>query len=332
MKKCFVISAFIIAILGFKNLTNAPAPEDIKTAINKSLPLLQSSSHTFLENSGCQSCHGQALGSVTFSLAKEKNFPVGDSMTSESNDTTYINWFERRYALTQYNDPAAILVTGSYDLWGMSASGYKPNKILQLLAINIMNRQNANGNWVSPNARPPLEYYSFSATALAVRAIKNYTPAVLTNEVEKRIAKARQWLEQTVPGTNEERAFQLLALTWAGSNNQHFIKQQAAKLLATQHADGGWAQLNSMKTDAYATGQALYALHQSGQLKTDAPAYQKGISFLIGAQKEDGSWHIPSRSFASVPFVNSGFPHGDDQFISAAGSNWATMALLLAIE
>jgi hypothetical protein len=31
-----------------------------------------------------------------------------------------------------------------------------------------------------------------------------------------------------------------------------------------------------------------------------------------------------------VRFVDSGFPHDDDQFISAAGSNWATMALVLA--
>ena len=47
-------------------------------------------------------------------------------------------------------------------------------------------------------------------------------------------------------------------------------------------------------------------------------------------KKEDGSWMVKSRSFPSVPYVDSGFPHGDDQFISAAGSNWAIMALVLA--
>lgn len=332
MKKYLIILVLAIGVLGFKNLTNPPAPEHIATAINKSLPLLQSSSHIFLENSYCHSCHGQPLGLVAFGLAKEKDFPVGDTMINEANDSANNSIKRRQYLLTQFDDPAAILMTGGYDLWGMWASKFKPNKGVELLAINIMQRQNANGNWVSPNARPPLEYYSFSATALAVSAIKYYTPAILHSEVNQRVEKAKQWLTTTAAITNEEKVFQLLGLTWAGNPDKAFLKAQSSKLLATQHDDGGWSQLDSMQTDAYATGQALYALQQSGQLEADAPAYQKGVAFLINTQQPDGSWHIVSRSFPSVPFVNSGFPHGGDQFISAAGSNWATMALLLAVK
>jgi hypothetical protein len=33
-----------------------------------------------------------------------------------------------------------------------------------------------------------------------------------------------------------------------------------------------------------------------------------------------------------VPYAASGFPHDDDEFISAAGSNWAIMALMLAAK
>src|SRR5262249_7888693 len=105
---------------------------------------------------------------------------------------------------------------------------------------------------------------------------------------------------------------------------------QATKLLAAHHEDGGWSQLDSLPTDAYATGQSLYALNQSGQLSTDAPAYKKGLSFLLRTQFEDGSWKVQTRSYPVVPYVYSGFPHDNNQFISAAGSNWATMALILA--
>jgi hypothetical protein len=38
---------------------------------------------------------------------------------------------------------------------------------------------------------------------------------------------------------------------------------------------------------------------------------------------------VQSRSFPVIPFVEAKFPHGKNQFISAAGTNWATMALLL---
>jgi hypothetical protein len=32
------------------------------------------------------------------------------------------------------------------------------------------------------------------------------------------------------------------------------------------------------------------------------------------------------------PYFESGFPYGHDQWISAAGTSWATMALSLAVE
>jgi len=32
------------------------------------------------------------------------------------------------------------------------------------------------------------------------------------------------------------------------------------------------------------------------------------------------------------PYFESGFPHGDDQWISAAATSWAAMALALTVE
>lgn len=331
MKKWLVITGIVLSVFGFKSITNND-PEEIKTAINKSLRLLQSSSHTFLVNAGgCHSCHGQGLGGVSFSLAKETGFAINDSIVKEAVDSICNSWKSRIAYLAQNDDPVAIVMTGSYDLWALAATHTKPTKTIELLAKNIMYRQKNDGSWVSPNERPPLEYYSFSATALALKGIQVYVPGIFHKEVQQRVAKASVWLMKNVSVANEEKVFQLLGLTWS-NGDKDFIKQQAKKLLASQHEDGGWSQLDSLPTDAYATGQSLYALQQSGQLATTAPAYQKGIAFLLRTQFEDGSWKVKSRSFPSVPFVESGFPHGDNQFISAAASNWATMALLLAAK
>jgi N-acyl-D-amino-acid deacylase len=112
---------------------------------------------------------------------------------------------------------------------------------------------------------------------------------------------------RTKPVANEEKIYQLLGLTWC-NGDKNFIAQQAKKLLAAQNDDGGWSQLDSLPTDAYATGQALYALNKSGQLKVTDAAYQKGVEFLLKTQEADGSWHVKTRSFPFVPYVNSGFP------------------------
>ena len=53
MKKWLVLSVIVIVIASFTTITNKKEnndPEAIKKAINKSLPLLQTTSHAFLEN------------------------------------------------------------------------------------------------------------------------------------------------------------------------------------------------------------------------------------------------------------------------------------------
>jgi hypothetical protein len=334
MKQYFITSFLFVCIFAFREAPDNKKSEEINNAINKSLVLLQNSSHEFLESAAiCHSCHNQGIGVVAFSLAKEKGFDVSDNTINEALDSTSSFWNKssNNQTLAENSDPVAIVMTGNYDLWALSASHSKTNKTLDLLARNIMRKQMYDGSWVSPGQRPPLEYYSFTATALTAKNIQSYMPPILHIEVKQRIAKARTWLINTKPEANEEKVFQLLGATWCKAD-ENFIAQQAKKLLAAQHVDGGWSQLDSLKTDAYATGQSLYALNQSGQLAVTAPAYQKGIDFLLRTQLADGSWHVKTRSYPFVPYVISGFPHGNDQFISAAGSNWANLALLLAAK
>jgi hypothetical protein len=73
-------------------------------------------------------------------------------------------------------------------------------------------------------------------------------------------------------------------------------------------------------------------LHQAGGFQISDLAYQRGLKFLMDTQLKDGSWHVKSRSKPFQIYFESGFPHGKDQFISAAASSWATVALLQAYE
>jgi hypothetical protein len=136
-------------------------------------------------------------------------------------------------------------------------------------------------------------------------------------------------LAKAHPKTNEDRVFQILGLAWAGGPKDA-IQGAARGLLAEQRPDGGWGQHASLASDAYATGQALTALHQAGDLAATDAAYQRGVEYLRKTQLDDGSWYVRSRSIPFQPYFESGFPHGHDQWISAAATNWATMALIPA--
>ncbi len=70
----------------------------------------------------------------------------------------------------------------------------------------------------------------------------------------------------------------------------------------------------------------MVALHDAGLPVSDA-AYQRGIKFLLSTQLADGSWYQKTRSLPVQPYFDVGFPHGFDQWVSVAGTGWATMAL-----
>jgi hypothetical protein len=168
-------------------------------------------------------------------------------------------------------------------------------------------------------------------TALSVRALEAYAPLPLKADYKRAVQRAATWLARATAKNNEDYAYRVLGLTWAGAGRAA-IRRAADALIAQQRADGGWGQIPTLPSDAYATGQALTALVETGVVRPSDPVYQRGVRFLLETQLEDGSWFVRSRAIPIQPYFESGFPHGRDQFISAAATNWATMALTWAVQ
>jgi squalene cyclase len=105
----------------------------------------------------------------------------------------------------------------------------------------------------------------------------------------------------------------------------------AKELTLEQSPDGGWSQNAFLPSDAYATGQTLYALNQAAGVNPSDKAYVRGIDYLLKTQLADGSWHVRSRAVKFQPYFQSGFPHDHDQWISSAGTAWAAAAIALGL-
>jgi hypothetical protein len=99
-----------------------------------------------------------------------------------------------------------------------------------------------------------------------------------------------------------------------------------------QRIDGGWGQTDLRESDAFATGEALLALYGSGAVQRSDHVYQRGIDYLLRTQTADGSWHVKTRAYPFQPLIDTGYPHGRDQWISAAGTSYALMALMAGAE
>jgi hypothetical protein len=311
-------------------ITQPKPASSSKQALGRSFPLLKRADDGFLLHSGCVSCHNNSLFAMTVAEAKRRGWKVeAEAARHRKAMGPYIDsWRDR--ALQGIGIPGGS-DTISYILVGLQAVGYVPDEATDALAYYLLGRQRPDGRWPVQAERPPLESSDIEVTAMSLRALQAYAPKAQEAKYDRAVRLAAAWLEAAQPQSTEDRAFQLLGFAWAGTARELRMRAGQA-LLKEQKQDGGWSQIPSLASDAYATGQAMVALKTAGIVDASAPQYRRGVRFLLNSQLEDGSWFVRSRAIPFQPYFESGFPYGDNQWISAAATNWAAMALMFTLK
>jgi hypothetical protein len=294
-------------------------------AVEAALPILEKQSHNFIRIGGCNSCHAQDLVSAAAAVARERGIPAPNEISQLPQ-----SMMPPPDRIMDLNVVAVAGVVWELFDFGMNKKPKTPLTDAVVRYLKVM--QTADGNWLTNESRrPPMASGEFQAAALSIFALQNYGPDSEKADTATAIARAVKWLESVKPTTTQDRAFHLLGLAW-GQASPIAIKTAARGVAALQHAEGGWSQLPQMRADAYATGQALYALNEAGKMAPSDAVYRKGVDYLLRTQAADGTWHVETRAIWLQPHFESGFPYGRDQFISAAGSAWAVMALAPAAQ
>ncbi|MEO5739683.1 MAG: ankyrin repeat domain-containing protein [Vicinamibacterales bacterium] len=294
-------------------------------AIEIALPLLEKQSHNFIRIAGCNSCHAQDLVSAAAGIARDRGLPA--PLEIPQLPQSMMPPPERIMDLNVVN-----VTSVAWELFDFGMNKLPKTPYTDAVVRHIKIMQTPEGNWsTNESRRPPMAAGDFQAAALSIYSLNQYGPATDKASTDAVIQKAVKWLEAAKPATTQDRAFHLLGLAW-GHAAPAAINAAARALAASQRADGGWNQLPEMASDSYATGQALYALNVAGTMAVSSPVYQKGVDYLLRTQAPDGSWHVETRAIWLQPYFESGFPYGRDQFISAAGTAWAVMALAPAAQ
>ena len=304
----------------------------IRPAIEKSIILLQNTGKAWFAQQSCTSCHHSILPAIALMTARRHGIAIDESLARDHFRQAF------RY-LTDLDFLAqGIELEGlrpaAYALWGAHEAGLPQNQASAALARVLASQQTSDGHWRSLDVRPPQSGSLFSNTALYVQAINWYYGTKLDSKTRERISRARRWFETNVPASTEDWAFRLIGAKASGVPIL-VRKKWGRQLITLQAPDGGWSQITSKSSDAYATGEVLVALIQGAGIPIVDPAIQKGLEYLIKTQLADGSWLVQSRIHddapLSPPYFESGFPHGKNQFTSSSGTSWAVFALSLAL-
>jgi hypothetical protein len=340
MKKLSLLTISTLAVLmilmnlfvSWKNIPVSVNASDIRQSVNKSFLLLEKSGYLFTERSRlkCAGCHHTTLTSMVAGSAREKGIPVIDSF-SDKRVVAMIRNLQLASNPNLVDQFMSINFNAPYTLLGLYAENYPPSIFTDISVDYTISQAKADGSFLAESGRVPLESGDIHCTAFSIHCIQLYAAPLKKVRVDALVMRTRHWLETQNPDQQQEIVFQLLGMQWCGTSHDQKLPV-AQKLFGLQHADGGWSQLTTLGSDAYATGQALYALCESGMVKPSDEVYQRGMNYLLKTQDPTGAWFVQTRSYGIQPFFSSDFPPGDEnQFISAAATNWADLALLEAL-
>lgn len=303
-----------------------PAPDPPLPPVERALAFMQKEAYRWKGAKGCAACHHAAMVVWSINEARARGHAVDEAARAELTLWAFTNMQEN--VRVDQAPPRNVINLGAvYTL--MSAETAAPfvqpaappadpiPAARAALLAHIVGKQAEDGAWGLPlDERVPLGGPVEDIAILSRIALLQSGEESTT--VTACLKKSAEWLAAHADqSSRQSRNFRLMMGLREGKTAEE-LKPVVDAIKAEQNADGGWSQTAEMPSDAYATGQSLYVLARAGA-KPEEPELARGVAFLIGSQREDGSWPMTSR-------VNS----KDMTPITETGTAWATLGIVRA--
>jgi hypothetical protein len=341
MPRAFMISALFLGLY-FTHIVSASEPKSIPIAtvpqvqqsVDRAIGYLQTESGAWLKAGRCAACHHAAMPLWALSEAGKQGYAIDKQFLTDSIEGALGSRKKMMASGLVPNpdappDPRPMARGVSTGAVFMAAiAGTMPSltdgqkESLNQITDDIIKKQQPDGSWEFFLSRPPINESQASDTAWIVMALQGDVDRDPTKSHRAALDKGIAWLDApNVPDNQQMKVLKLLVSIRAGTPREK-LQPAIDQLLALQRPDGGWNQTPVPISDAFATGQTLYALALAGYT-SERPEIQRGINFLVATQKPDGSWPMTSRA------TPDGRPGKAKVLtpITCAGSSWATLAL-----
>ncbi len=162
---------------------------------------------------------------------------------------------------------------------------------LVLAAQYLAARQNDAGEVAGDHHEPPIDQGSMMTTANSLEAFEQAHEHESDRVLAEASARALQYLVGAKPETNQDRIFQILGVARHGDDEYSgAVDEWVRELQALQTEEGGWKEVPRMQgPNAFATGQALYAMKVAG-VSVNSPSFKRGVLYLLDTQMVTGLW------------------------------------------
>jgi hypothetical protein len=303
-------------------------PVEARAAALWGLALVTREGRAWVREQGCVSCHHGPMLLWVLGLARQRGIAVDQEALAEVRREALDSYLEHDFRPTPGLDTAPLSLGALYVALGATAGGEIPATVeLGRFRDHLRQTQQPDGSWAAPDLiapdravgrTPPLYDTREVTTRWAVLALAGLEQAQTEAESDPTIQRALEWLKQQEPAADTQAAaVRLLTALRIYPGAQ--VEARRRELLARQNADGGWSQVTTGPSDAFATGQALYALGKAGMTERDI-VVGRAWGYLTKTQRGDGSWLVASRAEGHLEIATS-----------YCGTAWAVIGLLATL-
>ena len=338
IRQC-VTAAFVLLLLAAQGASGeelkpqapsglSPAPEKVQQTIDRALGFMVSDVAKWRSQRGCATCHHGVMTVWTLSEAKLRGYTVDAETLADT-----VKW-TKDLLVGQFSKPRDprpgynyVSMPGMYLATMSDTVPVLSRDEISHVAVHLERHQEPNGVWQVPppggNGSPPTFE---SQETLTLWALLGWEPRTGSAEADaNRAARQRAvaWLEQAKPTDTNQSLLLRLRLAVREGESPERLKTRADQLLQRQNSDGGWSQVSDMLSDAYATGQVLWAL-SFVPAGNQQEAIRRAVSFLVDTQQETGEWPMTARSHPDAKNEKPRYMMPITYF----GSAWATLGLV----
>jgi squalene-hopene/tetraprenyl-beta-curcumene cyclase len=320
--RCF-FAILTVVMLPCGALAADPGP-DVKETINRGLTFLAKDNLAWKVKRKCAECHHAPFTIWALNEGKKWGYAVNEKALAEMNSWVVgKEYLDKLFVKSLKQEQIELNVAPLLLALGIEAGNSKTmQEGLKKMLASVLSEQGKDGSWKRPAEARPIASSPDTLTTLALLALSH--PNAPDMGVEGKTAQERglKWL-RAAKSDDELQPAALRLILWRRLGLPATAWEPLTqKVRRAQNSDGGWSQINKAKSDAYATGQALYALAEAG-VKTHDEAVQKAQLFLAKTQRQDGGWAMASRAI-----LPSGKIATNLEPITHAGSAWAVMGLI----
>src|SRR5437868_1649590 len=275
------LSAMVILIVLPVGAAAAGPVPNVKETINRGLTFLAKDNLAWKEKRQCAECHHAPFTIWALNEGKKQGYPVDERALADLTSWVVTNDYLAKLGAKppkreqiEVNEAPLLLALG------IEAGDAKATQDgLKQMLTSVLDDQDKDGSWKLSYEFRPIGSSPQTLTTLALLALTAPNAPDMGKEGKAARERGLKWLRDATPD-EEVQGAALRLILWRrldlpATEWEPLVK----KLRGAQNADGGWGQIEKAKSDAYATGQALYALAEMG-VKPGDEAMHKAQSFL----------------------------------------------------